>query len=55
MMRLDRLIEPIRQFAVARQRTIPFAAVLGDAADLPLRQLEIDQCQRGLCQRIGAE
>ena len=46
---LDRLIEPVRQLALARQRAMPFALVIGDAADLPLRQFQIDQRQR----RIG--
>ena len=45
---LDRLIEPVRQFALARQRAIPFAVVIGEAADLPLRQFQIDQRQRGV-------
>src|SRR5215831_1756740 len=40
---LDRLIEPVRQLAFARQRAIPFAPVIGNAADLPERQLQIDQ------------
>src|SRR5450631_4148660 len=35
---LDRLIEPIRKLALARQRAIPLALIIGDAANLPLRQ-----------------
>src|SRR5216683_1426816 len=46
MMGLDRLIEPIRKLALARQRAIPLALVIGDAANLPLRQFQIDQRQR---------
>ena len=53
MVPLDRLIEPVRQLAVARQRAVPFAAVIGDAADLPLRQFEIDQRQRCFCKSFG--
>ena len=49
MMGFDRLIEPVGQFAFARQRAMPFALVIGDAANLPLRQFQIDQRQR----RIG--
>ena len=45
---LDRLIQPIGQFALARQRAVPFALVIGEAADLPLRQFQIDQRQRGV-------
>jgi hypothetical protein len=49
MVGLDRLIEPVRQFAFARERAVPFAFVVGEAADLPPRQLKFDQRQR----RIG--
>ena len=42
----DRLIQPVRQVALARQRAIPFTIVVGEAADLPLRQLQIDQRER---------
>src|SRR5664279_1945845 len=45
----DRMIEPIRQFALARQRAVPLAVIIGDATKLPLRQFQIDQRQR----RIG--
>lgn len=49
-----RLIEPFGQFALARQRAIPFTVVIGEAADLPLRQLQIDQreCCVGPCLRL---
>ena len=49
MAAFDRFIEPVGQFALARQRAVPFAIVIGKTADLPLRQLQIDQRQR----RIG--
>src|SRR6266566_3429046 len=32
---LDGSIEPIGQFSFARQRAVPFALVIGDAANLP--------------------
>src|SRR3954454_9717045 len=32
---LDRGVEPVRQLTFARERTVPFALVIGDAADLP--------------------
>ena len=46
---LDRLVEPFGKVALARQRAMPFAAVVGEAAELPLRQFEVEQRQR----RIG--
>jgi hypothetical protein len=49
MVTFDCLIEPIRQFALVRQCGAPFAIVIDKAADLPLRQFQIDQRQR----RIG--
>ena len=49
VMAFDRPVEPIRQLALTRERAIPLALVIGDAADLPQRQLQIDQRQR----RIG--
>jgi hypothetical protein len=49
MMGFDRLIEPFGKLALVRQCTIPLAIVVGDAANLPLRQFQIDQRQR----RIG--
>jgi len=55
MLRLHRLIEPFRQLAVARQCAIPFAAVIGDPANLPLRQLEIDQRHRGFAKGGSAK
>src|ERR1700737_2298108 len=45
----DRSIEPVRELALARQRAIPLALVIGDAANLPLRQFQVDQRKR----RIG--
>src|SRR3984893_8174341 len=42
----DRLIEPIGKLALARQRAIPLALVIDDAANLPLRQFQIDQRKR---------
>src|SRR6202048_4757501 len=45
----DRSIEPIGQLTLARQRAIPLALVIGDAANLPLRQFQVDQRKR----RIG--
>src|ERR1700730_4439218 len=50
---LDRLIEPIGKLALARQRAIPLALVVGDAANLPLRQLQIDQRQRRVVPGAG--
>jgi len=41
-MGFDRLIEPFGEFALARQRAMPFPLVIGDAPDLPLRQFEIN-------------
>src|SRR5258706_15184949 len=35
VMTFDRSIEPVGQLALARQRAIPLALVIGDAADLP--------------------
>ena len=43
------MIEPIGEFAFARQRAVPFALIIGDAAKLPLRQFQVDQRER----RIG--
>src|SRR5260370_37141051 len=37
VMGFDRLIEPFRKLALAGQRAMPFAAVVDDAANLPLR------------------
>src|SRR5206468_8437006 len=48
----DRLIEPFRQLALARERAVPFAFVIGDTADLPLRQFEIDQSKRCVGPRL---
>src|SRR5450755_1849450 len=45
----DRAVEPVGQLALARQRAVPLAIVIGDAANLPHRQFEVDQRQR----RIG--
>src|SRR5712671_6681214 len=47
----DRAVEPVRQ----RQRAVPFAVIISYAADLPLRQLQIDQRQRrvGPCARAN--
>src|SRR3954467_10165907 len=42
--RLDRGVEPVRQFALARESAMPFTLVIGDAADLPERQLPLHQC-----------
>ncbi len=39
----DRLVEPFGKFAFAGQRAVPFALIIGDAANLPLRQFEVDQ------------
>src|ERR1700687_4109410 len=50
---VDRLIEPIGKLALARQRAIPLALVIGDAANLPLRQFQIDQGQRCVGPRVG--
>ena len=44
----DRSIEPVGKLALARQRAIPLALVIGDAANLPKRQFQIDQRQRGI-------
>src|SRR5262249_42205988 len=49
MPRLDALIEPIGKLALARQRAIPFALVIGEAPNVPERQFQIDQRQR----RVG--
>jgi hypothetical protein len=48
MTAFDRMIEPVRQFAFARQCAKPFTFIIGDAADLPLRQFQIDQRQRSI-------
>ena len=45
---LDRLIQPFRHLAPTRQRTVPFAAVVGEPAQSPLRQFKVDQRQRDL-------
>jgi len=45
---LDRPVEPVGKLALARQGAIPFALVIGDAANLPQRQFQIDQRQRGI-------
>ena len=54
VMGFDRLIEPFGKLALARQRAMPFAFVIGDAANLPLRQFEVDQRQRGIGPGTGA-
>lgn len=52
----DRLIEPFREFRVARESTVPFAAIVGDTADVPQRQFQFEQSKRridpgaGICQ-----
>ena len=51
----DGLIEPIRQLALARQRAMPFAIVIGEAANLPERQFKIDQRQRCIGPRSGSD
>ena len=48
MVAIDRLIEPIRQFTLAGQSAMPFTLVIGESSDSPLRQFQIDQCQRGV-------
>jgi len=53
VMGFDWLIQPVRQFALARQRAMPFAVVIGKAADLPLRQFQIDQRQRRISPGTG--
>src|SRR6516162_5469105 len=55
MMRLDRLIEPVGKFAMMRQSAMPFVAVVGDAAKLPLRQLKLDHGQRRIRPGSGAD
>src|SRR3954452_22976324 len=40
--------EPVRQLALARESAVPFTLVVGDAADLPQRQLQLHQCQRSI-------
>jgi hypothetical protein len=45
-----RLVEPVRQLALARQGAIPRAAVIGDPPHVPVRKREIDQRQG----RVGA-
>ena len=45
------MIEPIGKLTLARQRAVPLARVIGDAANLPLRQFQIDQRKR--CIRPG--
>ena len=42
MTSLDRLVQPLGKFALPRQRTVPLALVVGDAAYLPKRQFQID-------------
>src|SRR5215472_3213403 len=43
---IDRLIQPVRKFALARERAVPFARIISNAADMPQRQLQLDQRQR---------
>src|SRR3954452_2711765 len=38
---LDRGVEPVRQLPLARERTVPFTLVVGDAADLPQRHFQL--------------
>ena len=45
---LDRLIEPVGKFALAGQCAVPLTLVIGDATDMPQRQFQIDQRQRGI-------
>src|SRR6202035_4357537 len=52
---LDRSIEPVGKLALARQRAVPLALVIGDAANLPERQLEVDQRQRGVGPGAGCD
>ena len=54
-MGFDRLIEPFWKLAQARQCAMPFAFIIGEAADLPLRQLQVDQRKRriGPCARLN--
>ncbi len=47
---LDRLIEPVRKFSLARERAVPLA---GDAPELPEGQLQVDQRQRGVGPGVG--
>ena len=44
----DRPVEPVGQLAFARQGAVPLALVIGDAANLPQRKLQVDQRQRGI-------
>jgi hypothetical protein len=44
----DRLINPIRKFALARQSAMPFTGVIDNATNLPLRQFEREQDERGV-------
>lgn len=51
-MAFDRLIEPVGQFALARQRAVPLALVIGQPSNLPHGQFQIDQRQRGVIVEI---
>ena len=50
-----RLIEPVGKLALAGQRAMPLALVIGDAPDLPLRQFQLDQGQRGIGPGTGPD
>ena len=39
---LDRLVQPLREFALPGHGAVPLAFIVGDAAYLPKRQLQID-------------
>jgi two-component system sensor histidine kinase KdpD len=51
-MAFDRLIEPVGQFALARQRAVSLALVIGQPSNLPHGQFQIDQRQRGVIVEI---
>ena len=51
----DCLVQPLGKFALAGQRAVPLALIIGDAADLPLRQFKVDQRQGCFGQGAGLD
>ena len=52
---LDRVIEPLGQRPLLAEAAMPFAVVVGDMPELPLRKFEIEQRQRGIGPGLGLE
>jgi hypothetical protein len=53
MASLDRLVQPLWEFALPGHGAVPLAFIVGDAAYLPKRQFQIDQCERRFGQGTG--